>query len=222
MNLIDCNYWKNRWENNDTSWHTPETHPLLIQLLDTLKLRECDTVFVPLCGASIDMLYLTKKGYFVIGNEISPLACEHFFIKNEINYKKTHCKDFDLYKGDNILLYCGDYFNLTPELLGRKVSAVYDRAALIALPESLRRRYVNKLFTLLSPSMNTLLITIEYENERNAPPYLVDEKELYNLYCNDYNLELLGKFNNTPVCQRLRERGFVGPCERAYLIRSKA
>ncbi len=216
--MMKHQYWKNRWEENDVAWHLPMAHPLLIQMQAQLGLRQGDAVFVPLCGASIDMLYLAEQGYFVIGNELSPLACQQFFESNGLSYTKTQQGDFELYEGNNIFLYCGDFFKLAPALFTKKISAIYDRAALIALPEDLRQLYVKKLNTLFPTGADILLITIEYKNERNVPPYLVESEELNSLYGDSHTLKPLGRFGDTLMCQRLGERGFVEPCEVVYLL----
>ena len=218
--MNDCNYWKKLWETNDTKWHGGGVHPLLIKFLPQLKLKKNEYIFVPLCGASIDMLYLATQGYNVVGNEISSIACEKFFYENNLQYKIEKHLLFTLYKTEHILIYCGNYFDLTYSLLP-DIKAVYDRAALIALPKNIRESYVKQLSSLIPNKLNLLLITIGYQNARNMPPYLIDEQEIDCLYNDYYEVVLIGQFDDTPICTDLLERNFVNPLEKVYHIRER-
>ncbi len=218
--MNDQVYWKNRWKNNQIGWHEPLTHPLLIALLPKLNMKKGDTIFLPFCGASVDMLYLAQQGYNVIGSEISNIACERFFAEQNLHYQINERSPFLIYENDLIHLYCGDYFSLTTDFLP-VISAVYDRAGLVALAESERKNYAIHLQNLIPINRNILLITMTYENERNEPPYLVTEHELFHLYNENYCISMLGQFDDTPVCQHLLARKFINPVEHAYLIRRK-
>ena len=46
------------------------------------------SVFVPLCGKSLDMVWLLEQGFSVTGCEISELAVQQFFTENSIPYEK--------------------------------------------------------------------------------------------------------------------------------------
>ena len=106
--------------------------------------RKRDTVLVPLSGKSLDMLWLADAGYHVIGVEISDLACRDFFVENELVYRRIEEERFIKYSGENITLLCGDFFDLAREDL-HETKLVYDRAALIALPKTMRQKYVAHL-----------------------------------------------------------------------------
>ena len=51
---------------------------------------------------------------------------------------------FKLYSYNNIEIFVGDFFDLSTEILG-DVDFIYDRAALVALPEYMRKMYVEHL-----------------------------------------------------------------------------
>ncbi len=71
-------------------------------------------------------------------------------------------------------------------------AAVYDRAALIALPPLRRRRYVRELHALLPAGCRALLITLEYPpHEKQGPPFAVPEAEVRELYGRDWQVETL-------------------------------
>lgn len=43
----------------------------------------------PLCGKSLDMLWVSKLGHEVVGVEFVKSACEEFFTENNIKYELT-------------------------------------------------------------------------------------------------------------------------------------
>jgi thiopurine S-methyltransferase len=81
-----------------------------------------------------------------------------------------------------LTLYCGDVFAVTAAHLSG-VSAVYDRAALVALPGALRQRYVSHLGALLMPGTVGLLVALERTVAVDAgPPFSVPEQDVRALY----------------------------------------
>ena len=89
--------WIQRWKDNKIGWHRDEPNSKLIEFVSCLQLNTGDTVFVPLCGKSKDMLYLAQQGYKVIGVELSALAVEQFFTDNKIVYQVSQEEDFEVY-----------------------------------------------------------------------------------------------------------------------------
>ena len=128
--------WISRWESNRIGWHTDKVNSQLIEYLDELKLSSQEAIFVPLCGKSLDMNYLIQKNFKVIGVEMSELAIQQFFEENNLSYTISKEEEFEVYEGDRIIIYCGDFFDLQSKHLDN-VKAVYDRASLIALDLSL-------------------------------------------------------------------------------------
>ena len=70
-------FWLGRWQTGRTGFHQSEAEPLLLENFP--KAGAHGKVFVPLCGKSLDMVWLARQGYEVVGVELSPLACEGFF-----------------------------------------------------------------------------------------------------------------------------------------------
>ena len=58
------------------------------------------------------------------GVEISAVALESFCLEHGIAARRRILPDFDVYEADQLQLYRGDFFALTPALLGR-IAAVY-------------------------------------------------------------------------------------------------
>ncbi len=182
---MELTLWLDKWQKNDIGFHASEVEPLLVKYFSDIT---PGVVFVPLCGKSLDLLWLAHKGWQVVGVEASPLACRAFFEENKIEFTERAEGSFTFFQSERIRLWCGDFFKLTPEHL-ICVSAVYDRAALIALPPEVRVMYVAHLSKIIgsAPSIRMLLITLEYLQEKvSGPPFSVEASEVQRLYGNDF------------------------------------
>jgi thiopurine S-methyltransferase len=206
---ITNEYWLSLWKTNKIGWHLHQPNPLFLEYIKYFKLKPGSKIFVPLSGKSIDMLWLAKQGYQVIGVELNLQACQLFFTENKIPYKQTKDEKFDILTGENITLMSGDFFNLDKSILGQ-VDAVYDRAALIALPIETRRRYVKKMLSLIEPHTQILLITFIYnESEIQGPPFSVDENEVKKYFGKKYNILQLYKEPVVNIPEHLQAIGLT-------------
>ncbi|SFV87636.1 Thiopurine S-methyltransferase [hydrothermal vent metagenome] len=174
--------WIQRWKDGQTGWHRDTPNNKLVKFLDSLQLQKAQTVFVPLCGKSKDMVYLLDQGYKVIGVEMSAVAVDAFFYENAIPYTVQQANNFTVYNARNIRIFCGNYFDLDAGHLGM-ANAVYDRAALIALPEDLRKKYVQHLYDIIPSNCWVLLLTLNYPQAQiSGPPFAVNETEVRTLF----------------------------------------
>ena len=154
--------WHSRWESNKIGWHADQVNQNLIEYFSKLNLVDGDKIFVPLCGKSVDMLYLLQRGLKVVGVEMSEIAAKQFFKENKLEYSVSKADDLILYEGDGIQIFCGDFFTLKANHLV-DVKAVYDRASLIALDKALRQKYVNHLNDIISVSYTHLTLPTNRE-----------------------------------------------------------
>jgi thiopurine S-methyltransferase len=189
---MDASFWHNRWQTNQTGWHERDVNPLLITHFPSLNVPPGSRVFVPLCGKSLDLGWLLSQGYAVAGAELSELAVTQLFGELSIEPSISAVGKHRLFHGEKIDIFVGDIFDLSREILG-PVDAVYDRAALVALPEAIRTRYTAhlKAITGLAPQ---LVIGYEYDQTVVAgPPFSVTSDELRRHYSADYTLTLLAR-----------------------------
>ena len=122
--------------------------PLLQKHWPSLAVPAGSRVFVPLAGKSLDLLWFAAQGHRVLGVELSQLAVEQFFAENALE-PEIHATAYGThYTAGEIELICGDAFALDRAVLA-DCDAVFDRAALIALPAELRQRYVGELYARL-------------------------------------------------------------------------
>lgn len=183
-------FWHNKWEKNEIGFHLPEANPLLVKYFPTLNLPQGARVFLPLCGKTLDIAWLLAQGYRVVGAELSKLAIQDLF--NQLNLTPTITKldEITHYSADNIDMFVGDIFKVTPAMLG-KVDAVYDRAALVALPEDMRKAYSAHLMA-LTHNAPQLLICFEYDQTiHQGPPFSICTGEVKQHYQIAYDLTLL-------------------------------
>lgn len=185
-------YWIGRWKRNETGWHQTEPEPALVQWFSERKRAR---IFVPLCGKSLDLKWLLDQGHDVIGCELSEDASEAFFQENDIQFKVERTTNFNIYRGPSITLYNGDFFELSSNEIG-KIDALYDRAALIALSPSIRKRYAAHLQNnILNSEMNASfewlqIILSRTPSDSSGPPYSIGPKEIESLYGNAFHIEL--------------------------------
>ncbi|MCF6220965.1 MAG: thiopurine S-methyltransferase [Robiginitomaculum sp.] len=176
--MEDPNFWHNKWETNIIGFHQDSYHNALVKYWSDFNLNNGSGVLVPLCGKTSDMIWLAEQSYRVIGVELSAIAAKDFFVENNIPYEMSTTGQFQKYQGGNITILVGDFFDLTRADIPN-VKAVYDRAALIALPDEMRARYTGHLETILSRGTHILLITLAYnQSQMDGPPFSVTGKEV--------------------------------------------
>lgn len=213
--------WQKRWQQNEIGFNQPQPNELLQRYFSLLNGKPGDRVFVPLCGKSIDMLWLANQGYEVIGVELSRKACEDFFEENRIAVNRVKKDKFLVFQSEKITLLAGDFFQLDRFMLG-DVSAIYDRAALIALSKDIRPTYVEHMFGLVSSNTPILLITTFYNQaQMNGPPFSVGEEEVALLFSRGYDIKQVYNRMIQALPEHLRVKGLVQAQEQVYYLLSK-
>jgi thiopurine S-methyltransferase len=230
-------YWLERWERDETAFHQDEVNPHLRQYWQELHLAPRSTVFVPMCGKSCDMAWLLEQGHAVVGVELSHLAAEAFFVENGLAPTRVSGEKFDCYEAGRIRILCGDFFDLGKGDLAN-IHAVYDRGALIALPDETRKRYVAHLRDILpmppaqsseasvSSGVQILLVTLDYPaGEMEGPPFAVSPEEVETLYEErnvHANIRLLLHEDVLEENPRFKERGLSRLEENVFLLKLMA
>lgn len=186
----DNERWQQSWRDKNTDFHQKIVNPHLIRFWSTLGLKPGDRVFVPLCGKSLDLIWLAAQGHTVIGVELSPLAARAFFRENRIQASRRRLGEFTLWEHGRISILCGDFFALTADDLG-DIAAVFDRASLTALPDEIRQDYLDHLRKILPAACKMLLLTTEEpdDDETDGQPFAIAD-EITSLYARAFNIEL--------------------------------
>jgi thiopurine S-methyltransferase len=183
-------FWHKKWEENEIGFHLPDANPLLVKLFSTLQPKQDARVFLPLCGKTLDIAWLLSQGYRVAGAELSVIAIEDLFNSLKLTPTITKLGEITHYSATNIDMLVGDIFKITPVMLGN-IDAVYDRAALVALPEDMRKAYTALLMALTKHAPQ-LLICFKYDQTvHEGPPFSICADEIKQHYQATYDLTLL-------------------------------
>lgn len=187
---MDEQFWHRKWEKNEIGFHQGEANPLLVTHIGALSLPARSRLFLPLCGKTLDIHWLLSQGYRVAGVELSRIAIEQLFAELGLVPEIAPSGRLTRYSAANIDIFVGDIFNLSHTELG-PVDAVYDRGALIALPEGVRSRYASHLMEITGRAPQ-LLVTLDYDQRLiDGPPFAVPQREIARHYTHDYDLRQL-------------------------------
>jgi thiopurine S-methyltransferase len=185
---MDQDFWLARWQNNQIGFHEGAPNSLLVAHLATLGVPAGGCIFVPLCGKSNDIHWLRAQGLTVVGVELSRLAVQQLFAELGMTPLVTQAGRLERFEAEDVTIFVGDIFDLDRDTLGT-VDAIYDRAALVALPAPLRQLYAAHLIE-LTVAAPQLLVTFEYDQTRLAgPPFSVLEAEVRAHYGVTYRLD---------------------------------
>ena len=210
-------FWHKKWESNQIGFHQPEVNPYLQRHWPDLAIPAQARVLVPLCGKSLDLLWLAGRGHQVLGVELSEKAVEDFFLEQQLQPQVIEQGDFKVYRAGAIELWSGDFFSLTAaDVAG--CTALYDRAAVIALPPVMRERYAAHLQGLLS-TCRGLLVTLDYDqSQMPGPPFSVDDAEVQRLLGRVWRVEMLEEQDVLGDSWKFVQAGVTRLEERVYRI----
>ncbi|WP_367026162.1 thiopurine S-methyltransferase [Methylococcus sp. ANG] len=219
---MDPDFWHERWQQKQTGFHQTQVNPLLETFWPRCVGPARPRVFVPLCGKSLDMIWLRNRGHSVLGNDLSPIAVDEFVRENGLSASAALLGNgFIRVQSDDMSLLCGNYFDLPPELMG-EIGAVYDRAALVAMPPEMQDRYAGQILRLLPHRPPMLLITLEYDpSEMDGPPFPIPEETVVRLFGPAYRIELLSARDTLEGNPQLRAKGLSRLTEKAYWLRAQ-
>jgi thiopurine S-methyltransferase len=187
---MEADFWHNMWNNNKIGFHLSDTNKYLVNNYKALQLQKNDRIFLPLCGKTHDIKWLLDLGHKIVGVELSEVAIKDLFDSLDIHPTISVHDRFIHYHAKNIDIYVGDFFNLTKELLGN-IDAVYDRAAIVALPELMRKEYAKHLKEITNNQKQIVITLIYDQSKKNGPPFCVDDKNLFFLYEDSYVIKQL-------------------------------
>jgi thiopurine S-methyltransferase len=219
--IMQPEFWHKRWASNQIGFHLPEVNPYLQRFWPQLGLEDGARVLVPLCGKSLDLLWLAREGHEVLGVELSEKAIEDFFNEHQLDPDVSEQGPFKVYRAGSIELWCGDFFELTAGDVA-DCSALYDRAALIALPPKMREQYASHLNRILPKESQGLLITLDYDQaQMDGPPFAVLDDEVRRLFGGSWALKILEDQDVLSASGKFLEAGVTRLEERVYRVSSR-
>lgn len=215
---MQSSFWFDRWQNNQIGFHQPDGQPMLRAHWSALELPQGARVLVPLCGKARDMAWLAAQGYAVTGVELSETAAHDFFNESSREYSISQDGPFQRFSDGVVDILVGDFLQLSAERLAR-FDAWYDRAALIALPPTMREQYAAHLLAHLPSHARGLLITFAYDQSlMEGPPFSVDDDAVHRLMSGRATVDLLAERHGPPASEHLRQKGLDETREGVYRL----
>ncbi|MCX8947956.1 thiopurine S-methyltransferase [Vibrio parahaemolyticus] len=216
--MRDQEFWHSKWASNQIGFHLEDVNPLLPAYWHHANPKREDKVLVPLCGKSEDLVWLATKHDSVEGVELSQIAVRSFFAEHFYTPTVTPISGMhELYQFDELSIYTGDFFTAPVS----QADIVYDRAALVALPQDMREEYVARLKLLLNPGGRILLVTLNYPQEEMAgPPFSVPLEEIQQLFAG-YKVTCLNVDQADEHHPKIAKKGLSRFFEEVYLIEAQ-
>ncbi len=212
---MDAQFWHDKWQRREIGFHREHINPYLPAYFPTLGLQAGQTVFLPLCGKTRDVSYFLQLGLQLVGVELSEVAVKELFADLGVQPEISDLQGMRCYQTMQLRIFVGDFFELTAEHLGR-IDAIYDRAALVALPLTMRQAYTKHLLN-LSHNASQLLITYEYDQYVvDGSPFSISQAEVEQHYAGAYAIEVL---HTAEVEGGMK--GKTSATEAVYCLRSK-
>jgi thiopurine S-methyltransferase len=212
---MDAGFWHSRWENAQIGFHEGTVNRMLAAHVGRLPVPADARVFLPLCGKTRDIAWLLSRGFRVAGAELSEIAVRDLFDEMGVTPEVTNMGKMKRYAAGDVDIFVGDIFDLGPDELG-PVDAVFDRAALVALPEDMRARYTRHLAEITRQAPQ-ILVTFDYDQGlMDGPPFAVPDGEVERLYA--------ARFDAVIIDDQDVAGGLKGRCparEKAWLIRDR-
>jgi thiopurine S-methyltransferase len=175
------------------------------------------TVLVPLAGKSRDLTWLVGRGDRVIGVELVESAVVAYFEEQSIPVERFPEKSGVRFEGGGVTFWAGDFFKIGKKALG-SVDWIFDRAALVALPEEMREKYVAHNASFLGPGGVILLVTLEHDPKMGGPPFSILPSEVERLYAGAFTIEELGRTPIPADNPRFAQAGIAEITEVAYRL----
>jgi len=208
--------WNERWSEGRIPFHQSDVTDLLHKCADRVwGAATLDRVLVPLCGKSLDMVYLAERSAAVVGVEFVEQAVQDFFAEQGLEPQVSAGPPMR-YDASCYTLFAADMFRVT-ELDTGPIDAVFDRAALVALDAGTRVRYAGHLCRLLPVGARMLLITFDYDqSQMGGPPFAVPAAEVEHLFGEGFAVEHLE--TRDALGAQFRDRGVTEFTESAFAL----
>mmetsp|Transcript_8387 Transcript_8387/g.14100 ORF Transcript_8387/g.14100 Transcript_8387/m.14100 type:complete len:296 (+) Transcript_8387:58-945(+) len=241
--------WHTKWESGQLGWHKTKPHDILRRFMDDM-LGPKDSgpmrVLFPLCGKSVDLGYLARRGHDVVGVEGIPRAIDELLddYGEELAPGASKGKPLprlrvglpgwaqqvaapkDAVGPPTILrVVQGDFVTLSPADLGRlgieSFDACFDRGSLVAVAPADRGDYVWILTEMMATGGRILLVAVEHDAFSGGilgPPYEVSEAEVHALFGGAFEVRMLSREDRMEKEPIWKERGALRFEEVSYLL----
>jgi thiopurine S-methyltransferase len=215
---MDHTFWLERWQKADIGFHQAAAHDFLERHWLTIGAAAGSQVLVPLCGKSIDMVWLAEHGHSVLGTELSSIAVDQFFAERTRTPAAVTEGDFMVKRAGPYEIWCGDHLKLEAAVT-RRIGGVFDRAALVAMPRVMQQAYANQLAALTPRGVAVLLVSLDYDPSlMEGPPFAITPQRIDELFGEHFRITLLEKRDGLATSRNLQKRGLTWLDETAWKL----
>lgn len=214
---MDPKFWLERWQKSEIGFHADDVQPALVKHWSLLEVPKGARVLVPLCGKSLDMVWLEQNGFHVVGAELSAIAVRDFFLERKVAPKLREVRGFEVSSAGSCEIWCGDFFGLDARDV--LATAAYDRAALVAMPPDMQQRYAAKMAELLPRGGKVLLVGLDYDPaQMQGPPFNISQDWVRDLFGKNFDVSVVDARDGLTKSEHLKKRGITWLEEASYLL----
>lgn len=177
--LLNANYWSNRYKNNAAAWDMGRVSPPLKEYFDQLSDKHI-SILIPGCGNAYEAEYLLLNGFTNITLiDISPLPVEK--LKDALT----------AYLNKELNVICDDFFELN-----QTFDLIVEQTFFCAIDPLLRTNYVAKMKELLKP--NGKLVGVFFNRMfEGGPPFSGSKGEYLHLFKNNFQIKIMDDCYNS-------------------------
>lgn len=209
--------WHESWREGRIGFHQGEVNNDLVANAETFLADGPHRILVPLCGKTVDLVWLAERGHEVVGIELVPQAVDEFFAEQELEGKETEVDGLRVVTAGKITVINGDFFAVSSKHFGA-FTRIWDRAALVALPDEIRPRYAAHLRSLAAPGAVLLQNVFEYDQSKmDGPPFSISDEEVRRHY-QGANIELISEADVIEKAPQFKDKGHDYWLMRTYRI----
>jgi len=241
--------WEKFWDEGKITFHRSAPHRHLLKfgpdILRQGDLEKGQRVFVPLCGKTLDLAFLSELSVVsevvgVEGVEKAVLDLQAESPALQLSEREERLGGFRVFASSESLgvsVLLGDFFSLSASASvsdTRSLSAlqlepfdfVWDRAALIAVEPSLRQDYVRILHNVTKCGGGRVLLVAcdraagSEEARQKGPPFSLPEEEVRLLFCSPFwnKVEKVHSSEEIENYERFKQQGLTSYLEEVYVI----
>lgn len=187
---LNSNYWEERYSNQETGWDVGKITTPLKEYIDQIEDKSIK-ILIPGAGNSYEFEYLINNGFenvYVLDFAQSPL--------DNIKKRIPNCNTNQLIKSD--------FF----ELIGN-YDLIIEQTFFCALDPSLRKDYVQKMKSLLTPKGKIVGLLFQFPLTEVGPPFGGSKGEYISLFEYDFEIKTLETANNSIKPRQENELFFI-------------
>ncbi len=187
---LNSNYWEERYSNQETGWDVGKITTPLKEYIDQIEDKSIK-ILIPGAGNSYEFEYLINNGFenvYVLDFAQSPL--------DNIKKRIPNCNTNQLIKSD--------FF----ELIGN-YDLIIEQTFFCALDPSLRKDYVQKMKSLLTPKGKIVGLLFQFPLTEVGPPFGGSKAEYISLFEYDFEIKTLETANNSIKPRQENELFFI-------------